>query len=761
MRQLQMKICWMTLFCLTCVMPSFVFAAEAITSVSIEGNRYIETAAIMNKIQVQAGDALDRRQISRDVRRLYATGFFSDIHAEGEHTPKGIKLTYVVVENPVIASVKVEGYDKVSKKKILPLLKLKAGRVLSPRLVREDINTIRRIYLKKGFYQAQAEVQTTMLDDGRVAVHVLITEGDITRIKEIQFVGNHHFTDEVLLDKLATRASGLGSWFTDSDVFNQQRFGADEQKVIQHYLEHGYLDINIESLHLMLTPNMDDFYLSMSIHEGEAYTVTGVELQGDLIPSKEALTKEIKLEVGEVYALSKIQETLQAVSEKVGDEGYAFVNVTPSFHRNIKDHTVVVVLDIEKGREVYVDRIQITGDDKTKDHVIRREFRQHEGERYKASAIRRSQERVQRLSFMKKVSIAKSTTENPRKINLDVNVEESKSGKFSAGISYSQTYGVGLTGSVSEQNLFGEGYQTSLSLDVGGASNTYSLNLRDPYFFRDGVSGSLSVFRNENNLQSFVSYKYLTQGGSAGLGFELNEYVRYGVSYKITNTTLSGVPATASLALRSQEGQATTGELTQSLSYDTRNRTFQPSTGGIQSISFGFAGLTGDRKFYETVLSSKNYFELTDFWTLRATLQLGSIQGYGGLEVPIYRRYSLGGLGTVRGYDSFGISLVDPASLDILGGQHKLISSLDFIFPLPFMETAGFRGTFFLDAGEVWGNSGSVTEQASVANLRGSYGFGIEWASPVGPLTFTWGVPVRRQTYDKVRKFELNLGQSF
>ncbi len=759
MHQLRIKMI-LILFCLICVKPALA-AKEVISSVSVEGNRYIETAAIMSKIKVKAGDTLSRRQISRDVRRLYATGFFSDIHAEGEHTQDGIKLIYVVVENPVIASVKVEGYDKVSKKKILPLLKLKAGRVLSPKLIREDVNTIRRIYLKKGFYQVQAEVKATPLDDGRVAVHVQIIEGDITRIKAIQLIGNHDFTDEVLIDKLATRASGLGSWFTDSDVFNQKRFSADEQMLVQHYLEHGYLDVNINSLHLMLTPNMDNFYLSMSIYEGEAYTVTGVELQGDLIPSKEALMEEVKLEVGEPYALSKMQKTLQAISEKVGDEGYAFVNVTPSFHRNIQDHTVVVVLDIEKGRQVYVDRIQIAGNDKTKDHVIRREFRQHEGERYKASAVRRSQERVQRLSFMKKVTIAKSSTDHPKKINLDVDVEEGKSGKFSAGISYSQTYGVGLTGSVSEQNLLGEGYQTSLSLDVGGATNTYSLNLRDPYFFKDGVSGSLRVFRNENNLQSFVSYKYLTQGGSAGLGFELNEYVRYDVGYKVTNTTLSGVPATASLALRSQEGRATTGELTQSLSYDTRNRTYHPSTGGIQSISFGFAGLTGDRKFYETIFSSRNYFELSDFWTLRATLQLGSIQGYSGLDSPIYRRYSLGGVGTVRGYDSFGISLVDPTTLDILGGQRKLISSLDLIFPLPFMETAGFRGTFFIDAGEVWGSSGSVSEQASVANLRGSYGFGIEWASPVGPLTFTWGVPVHRQTYDKVRKFEFNLGQSF
>ncbi len=736
-------------------------ASQRIVDISIEGNRYVETDAVLNRISIQVGDMLNRRQISREVRRLFATGFFSDIHAEGERVDGGIKLIFIVVENPVIASVKLEGYDKLSKKKIRPLLQLKAGRVISPRIEQEDINSIRKSYLKKGFYQAKVNIQTKLRDDGRVDVTVDIIEGAITHVKEIQFVGNERFSSDELTGLLATSASSLGSWFTDRDVFNRDRFAADAQLIQQYYLEHGYLDIKVESTRLMLTPNMDDFYLGMSLSEGEVYTVTGVVLQGDLVPSKEKLEESIKLEVGELYALSNMQKTLVQLTETVGDEGFAFANVTPTFHRNIKEHTVEIVFDIEKGREVYVERIQFSGHDKTKDHVIRRELRQHEGERYKASAVRRSQERLRRLSYMKNVSIAKSNTASPQKINLDVDVEEGKSGKFSAGISYSQIYGVGFQGSVSEENLFGGGYRTSLTADVGGRVNNYKLNFTDPYLFKDGVSGTFSIFQNQTDPQSFALYTQNAKGGSLGLGFELNEHMRYSINYSISETTLSGVPATSSFALRSQEGTFTNGELTQSISYDTRNRTIYPSTGGIQSVSFGFAGLTGDRKFYETTLSSRNYYELSDVWTLRILAGLGNIRGYSGLDAPVYRRYSLGGVSTIRGYDSFGVSLVDPVTLDVVGGTSKATSSLDLIFPLPYMENEGFRGSFFVDAGTVWGNSGTVSESFIASHIRGSYGFGIEWNSPVGPLTLTWGYSINRQTNDKVRKFELGLGQGF
>jgi outer membrane protein insertion porin family len=753
------SVCW--LFLATVSFSSQAIAADKIMAISIEGNRYVETAAVLENLTIKTGDTFSLKQISRNVRKLFATGFFSDVYTEGERISGGIKLIFVVEENPVIASVSIEGESEFREKKLRPLLEIKPGRILSPQLERKDLNTLKRKYLSKGYYQSEVNLKTTVLEDGRVDVVFEVEEGEVTLVKDIRFIGNERFSDTELLETLASRESGLGSWFSDSDVFNRKRFDADAQMVQVHYLEHGYLDVSTLSTRLMLAPNLDGFYLTMSLHEGDAFTVSGIELQGDLVPSKQELMDAVKLEQGKLYALSKMQKTIAGLTELVGDQGFAFATVAPSFHRDLEHKTVVVIFDIEKGREVYVDRINISGNAKTKSHVIRRELRQHEGERYKASNIRRGKERVARLSYLKNTRLSKQKTDSPNQVHLDLNVEEGKSGSFSGGISYSAQNKLGFQGKVTEKNFLGEGYNTSLNADVGGASNNYSFSFSDPYFIWDDVSGSFSLFRRQTNLQSYLDYQYDSNGGSVGLGIALSEYARYSLSYSITNTTLRDVPATSSIALRSQEGTYETGEFSQSISYDTRNRTFAPSEGGLQRLSFSFAGLTGDHKFYETTFSSKNYYPISDFWTLRGVLSAGSIHGYGGLDVPIYRRYSLGGVASLRGYDIFGVSLVDPSTLDVLGGQYKTTSSIDLLFPLPFMESAGFRGTFFVDAGTVWGDSGVVSEPFNLSNIRASYGFGIEWASPVGPITLTWGYPLNAKALDKERSFEFGLGQGF
>ena len=731
---------------------------DRIVDIVIEGNRYVEAPAVLEKIHSRVGQKLDKRVISRDIRHLFATGYFSDVYTEGERVDGGIRLIFVVKENPVIASVSLEGNHEVSNKKIKPRLKMKPGYILSPLVEAQDTNMIRKAYLAKGYYQVDVQVDAHPLEDGRVDVTIRVHEGEVTHIKEIRFIGNRAFSSGELRNALASSVSGLGSWFTDKDVFSRKRFEADAQMLRMYYQDKGYLDARVESTRLMLTPNKDSFYLELSLYEGLPFTVSAIQLTGDVVPSKEALKDVITLKEGALYSLSKLRESIQAVTEKVGDEGYAFANVTPLFHRNLKNRTVVIELDIEKGREVYVERVDIVGHSKTQEHVIRRELRQHEGERYSASKIRRSKERLQRISYLSKTRVSTPRGTAPNTVDMKLDIEEGKSGSFSAGINYSQLYGVGFVGKVSENNLFGGGYKTSISADVGGAVNNYDISLTDPYFFAEDVSASIRLFQNQTDLRTFVLYNQDSKGGSVDFGMALNEYLRYSVGYHLTTNTLSGVPATSSLALRSQEGTYTTGELVQSLSYDTRNRTMAPTDGSLYSIAMGYAGLSGDRQFYEGTLSGQQFFPLSDFWTLRTVQRYGRIQGYGGKDVPIYRRYSLGGVGSMRGYNYFGISIVDPVSRDILGGTEKATASIDLQFPLPYMEQAGFRGAFFVDAGTVWGASGVSFDAKSI---RGSYGFGIEWISPVGPITLTWANTINAQQYDDTRRFEFGLGRSF
>ncbi len=750
-----------TLLGLLLALSGISYAEENVVEITVEGNKYIETPAVLAKIRSKVGEPLNRRQISRDVRKLFATGYFSDVYTEGEKVKTGIKLSFVVVENPVIANVRIEGNEEIADKKLRPIMKMKPGLILSPKVERQDSNAILKDYHKKGYYQATLKIESTMLDDGRVDVEVNIAEGNITFIKEIRFIGNKAFSDSELIEPLASRASDFSSWFSSRDVYNQQRFEADAQFLQQFYQDHGYLDARIESVRLMLSPEKDGFYLALSIYEGPQFTVGGVGFQGDIVPSREALLEKVALKKGDLYAVTKLRRSIADITERVGDEGFAFASVTPLLHRNIENNTVVIDFDIEKGREVYVERIEISGHKKTKDYVIRRELRQHEGERYSASKIRRGKERLNRLGYIKDVRFSTSKGTSADLLKGKIDLEEGKSGTFSAGFTYSQLNDFAFTGKVEEQNLFGEGYRTNISADVGGATNNYAINFIDPYFLDEDISASVNVFRSESDMQSTLQYNQKSEGGSVGLSFALNEYTRYSVAYSQTKSSLSGVPVTSSLALRLQEGTFSTGELKQTLSYDTRNRVFSPSEGSLNAISFGYAGLTGDHDFYELGFASKNYFPLTDFWTFRAAMNAGAIRGYSNNDAPVFRKYSLGGVGSLRGYDIFGVSLVDPASLDILGGEYKATASLDLIFPLPYMEAAGFKGAFFIDGGTVWGNSGLVSEALDANKIRGSYGFGIEWTSPIGPITMTWARAANEQANDKTRTFEFALGRGF
>ncbi|MDQ6990034.1 MAG: outer membrane protein assembly factor BamA [Mariprofundaceae bacterium] len=736
-------------------------SATHIVSIVVQGNHYVETAAVKAKIKSKVGQELNRRTMSRDVRRLFATGYFSDVSIEGNKVKGGIELVYMVQENPVIASVKIEGNEEIPDKKLKPSMKMKPGLILSARVERLDTNSIRKAYLNKGFYQMGVQIETQMLDDGRVDVVVNVDEGDVTYIKDIRFVGNVAFSDEELRQPLASSTSDFGSWFTSRDVFNRERFAADTQLLLQFYQDQGHLDAQVESARLMLTPDKANFYLALSIFEGPAYTVSTLDLRGDIVPSREVLLESMLLEEGKLYSVDKLRQSIHALTEAVGDEGFAFANVTPLFQRNIENNTVAISFDIEKGREVYVERVQISGNSKTQDHVIRRELRQYEGERYSASDVRRSKERLRRMRYIENIRVSTPLGSTDDHINMHVDIEEGKSGTFSAGVTYSELQSLSFTGKVEEQNLFGQGYQANVSADVGGATNNYTVSLLDPYFLNEDMSASVSVFNTRTDLQSFTSYQKESSGGSVGLGFALSEFSRYSVRLKMNTTTLSDLPNNASAALLAQEGTFSSIEISQSLSYDTRNRTIAANKGGFHAISLSTAGLGGDYKFYELGVSSRSYQPLSEDLTLSYGIKAATIRGYDGVDAPVFRRYSLGGAGSLRGYSTFGVSLRDPNTQEILGGEHRVTTSLEVLFPLPYMGTAGFRGAFFVDTGTVWGESGQVNEVFDAAKIRASYGFGIEWISPIGPIAMVWATAVNAQEGDQINSFEFALGQGF
>jgi len=745
-------------------------ASYTISDVVFHGNKFIEDGAIQAEMDSRQGKVFSRKVLSKDVRRLYKAGYFSDIRAEGTVQGDKLKLDLFIVENPLVANFKIEGNDAVTDKDLKKRLKMKKGLIFSDSALRVDLNMIRKLYMKDGYYQLDIQVIKKLLDDGRIDVTLELKEGQKTHVQQVRFVGNTAFDDNNLRGQIRTRETNLMSWFSDRDIVDNKRFGEDIQILTQYYQDHGYLDAKVNSAQLSLAPGKEAFQLTFNLHEGPIYTVNAIDFHGDVVPDQATLEKALMMHAGEIYSLTLLRESIQKLTEEVGNEGFAFATVTPLFKRNLENKEVAITFDIRKGREVYIQRIEISGNQKTNDEVIRREMRLDESARFSATGMRLSKEQLNRSQLFKDVRVSMPATDKDDKVNLNVKVEEDRTGSLIVGAGFSQLEKVLLRLKVSEKNFLGKGYNTNLTIDAGAKTQNIDASITDPYFLNRDIGATLRVNKMQTQLQAITQYKQNNIGGGFSFSFPLSEHARYDIGYNYLKAKLSNIPATASLVLRSQSGVQTTGELTQSVSWDSRDRVVGTTSGYVHSLNLGVAGVGGANRFIESSISLGAYFPLNDTFTLRTKLGGRAIVGYAGKRTPIYRRYSLGGVGSLRGYDYYGVSLRDPAAPnDPVGGDRQATASVDLFFPIPYMESSGFRGALFADGGTVWGTAQgtvaglnlNVVDRFSTTKIRASYGFGLEWASPVGPVTLTWGKATRIQPGDFTRTFEFGLGSSF
>ncbi|MDQ6957244.1 MAG: outer membrane protein assembly factor BamA, partial [Mariprofundaceae bacterium] len=645
-------------------LSSSVLLGKPINSIEVEGNRYIEKAALLAGLKSKVGDAFNRRTLSRDIQKLYASGSYADLKVLGEPQGKGVKLTFHVQENPFITDYHMDGNEEVTYKDMSRKLKLKEGVIFSEAKLRSDINTIRKGYVKKGYYQLRVEADKKMLADGGMRLTMHVIEGEKTHVRQIRFIGNNAFSDAELSDKVSVSISGLIPWFSNKDVIDTKKFANDAQILVEFYQNHGFLDVNVESAQLSLTPDKEAFYLTFALHEGPIYHVSKLDVQGDMEPSRDQLLEAITMEEGQVYSVSDLRETIEAMTLLVGDEGYAFNSVTPLFKRNIADKTVGIVFDVEKGREVYIERIDIEGNERTDDGVVRREMRLDESQRYSATGMKQSKAALTRLPLFKDVRIAMPRGNTDDRVNAKVIVEEDQTGSFIVGAGFSQIEKVIFRVKTSEKNLFGKGYAADVTADVGKVTQNFDASLTDPYFMDTNIAATLNLNKKQTKLSNTSTTASLfTQndfGGGVNFSIPLSEHMRYNIGYQYTNSNLTNIDPAASFLLRSQAGKQTTSQFAQSVSYDTRDRFISTKSGVVHSASIAVAGLGGANRFWEAGLNMKGYLPIIDDFVLSAGLEGKIIQGYSGLEVPIFRRYSLGGIGSLRGLDFLGVSLRDP-----------------------------------------------------------------------------------------------------
>jgi len=757
-----------------CVCAGVAGATEArIARIEIEGLHWLEKSTVLDRLEVRSGDRFDRRAIGESIKALIRSGFVSDVKVYARNTPNGVVLRFIVRENPIIGSVRFSGNEEFSDKTLKTRLKeLKPGRVLSAGLKQRVLSRLRKGYFKKGYYQMQAELRTKRRPDGRVDVVVAIDEGPQTRIKRIQLLGVRAFEPEEILHEIISRPETLGAAITDRDIFRREAVSADVQLIERFYQNRGFLDARVDSATSRLALDRSGFLLAYAVREGVRYRVGKIRLEGDLVPSEEALRKRIKLVPGQWYSLAKLQETIDALTKAVGDEGYAYATVTPLFRRDPENQLVEISFVIEKGRRIYLHRIRFSGNEHTDDLTLRRELRQDEAALYSASAMEQSEKRLRRLPMVEDLKRTLKRVPGSRSlVDLDFEVKERKSGSLSLGVGYSQLEKTFVQGRISEQNLFGKGYQLSFNGQIGARTQNYSVSFTDPYFLSEEVSATFSLYKQGvqfNQVLAAANYQTNSFGGSLGFRIPISEAWGWGINYRYDRTFIANVPANASLLLQSQAGKQTTGELGLSIDFDTRDNLLTPSEGAFWSASISQAGLGGSNRFTEARMQARYYHPLDAErrWIAALSLKLAAI---GGPKLPLYRRYSLGGLGSVRGFDVFGISLRDPKTQEALGGDRYWTGSLNLYVPLPGVRTAGFRGVLFVDAGQTWGKIDAsfagqrlkVTEPFSLGRMRASVGFGVEWVSPIGPLGFYWGFPVKKQPADLLRRFVFALGAMF
>jgi outer membrane protein insertion porin family len=627
---------------------------------------------------------------------------------------------------------------------------------------------MKRQYLTRGLYSVEVKTTTTPLERNRVAVTFQIDEGAAAKIKQINIVGAKAFPEEDLLELLSQSTGNWLSWYSKNDQYSRQKLSADVETLRSHYLDRGFLEFNVDSTQVSITPDKQDIYITISITEGEKYTIDGVKLSGDLLLPEEELRKLVKLVPGEEFSRKKLTETTKAISDRLANDGYAFSNVNAVPEPDREKRSVSFTVFVDPGRRVYVRRINVAGNSKTRDEVVRREFRQFEGAWYDGEKITRSRARVDRLGHFDGVTVetpaVPGTTDQ---VDVNLTVKEKPTGNLAFGAGFSSSENLILSTSISQQNLFGSGKALTLSLNSGSINKTYSLSFTDPYYTADGISRGFDVYLRNVDPSRLGIGNYRTSSIGAGMrwGFPIREDDRINFGLAVDQTSID--------VFENSPGRYTDfvnefGDSNTSLvgtigwARDTRDSFVYPTTGGTQRVNVEVSLPPGSLRYYKASYQQQQYIPL--FWDFVIALngEVGYGDGYNDKPLPFYKNYYAGGIGSVRGFETSSLGERDvDANGNVLrttiGGNRRLVGNAELLFPLPGTQDKTLRLGTFIDAGQVWSSGDTL----NLGDLRYSAGVSVSWSSPMGPLKFSIAQPLNKEPLDRLQKFQFQLGSTF
>ena len=730
-----------------------------IKDIRVEGIQRTEAGTVFSYLPVKVGDIMNDEKAAAAIKSLFATGFFKDVRLEVENDV----LIVIVEERPAIARIDIVGARDISSEDLTKALKqvgLAESRIFDKGLLDKAEQELKRQYIARGRYAATVATTVTPLERNRVAITFNISEGEVAKIRQINIVGNHAFTEKELLDLFTLTTPGVLTIFTKNDQYSKQKLSADLETLRSFYLNRGYIEFNIDSTQVSITPTKTDIYITITITEGPKFTVSEIKLAGELLLPEQELRKLIKIMPGDVFSREKLTESTKLIADRLGIDGYAFANVNAVPDLNKAKRQVAFTFFIDPGRRVYVRRINITGNTRTRDEVIRREIRQLEGAWYNAELINRSKQRIDKLGYFSDVNVetpaVPGTTDQ---VDVNYSVTEKATGQVLLGVGYSDSEGIILTASVSQNNIFGSGNFVSAQVNSGKVNTVYSLSFTDPYFTIDGVSLGYDIYkRNVDALNSSTSpFKTSTWGGGVRFGFPVAEKdtINYGLGYEKTSTEIFSTSSQQYIDFVNQFGTVTDTLLGNvGFVHDGLDSVIYTTSGSLFKLGSEI-GLPGaELHYYKLSYQQKYYYPINKTFTLLLDGELGMGDGYGGQQLPFYKNFYAGGSNSVRGFSENSIGPVD-SNGNALGGTRRIVGSVEVLFPMPgFTDVKALRLGHFVD-------TGTVADTWNFSTLRVSTGLDVSWTSPFGPLKFSIAHPLRTFSSDKIQRFQFTFGTTF
>ena len=735
-------------------------AGGVISSIQITGNVRAEADTVRSYLQLKEGQAYDPAAADRSLKALFGTGLFSDVTMDMQGNVLVVKLT----ENPIINRVAFEGNKKIDDDKLRDEVQSKPRQVFTRARVQSDVERLLTIYRRGGRYNAVIEPKIIKLEQGRVDLVFEINEGDVTGIKRISFVGNEHFRDGSLRGKIRTVESAWYRFLSSDDRFDPDRLNLDRELLRKFYLSEGYADFRVTSAIAELSPDRDGFFVTFTINEGERYKFGKVDVstrfQG-LEPDK--LKSFLTMSEGDWYDADEVERTVTEMTDAVGNLGYAFVDVRPNIRRNKEDLTIDITFDIQEGPRVYVERINISGNTRTLDKVIRREFRLAEGDAFSTAKLRRSQQRLKNLGFFAKVDVTPQPGSTSDKTALDVQVTEQSTGEISFGAGYSTTGGILGDISISERNLLGKGQNLRLGLSLGTLSTLINLSFTEPYFLDRAVGAGFDVFRTSNDRQNIASYSDASIGFALRAGWAYTEHTSQQVRYTLKDSNIFNVPFYASPLIQSQAGEFVTSEVSETLAWDTRDARLNTTKGLLLRNTWALAGAPGTQNYVRTSVDAVIYQKIVEDVIVSVGGSAGFTQNYSGNQLRLTERFFVGG-DNLRGFAAGGIGPRDLNTGDSLGGKYFYTGTAEASFPVGLPKEIGISGKAFVDIGSLWGAETNYTYNVNVVDdptMRIGAGVGVQWVSPFGPIRVDYAWPIASQYYDKTQNLRFGFGTRF